>query len=120
MGVWPMICKIPPYYQFCRSSSKTVTYLFYCGIELTRFYLFNEVVRPRWRGRGLAGCSSGEGPSGASSFPSTMCSGRYSGPPSVSPRRRGEVWSESPWGCSAIVDHSVESQCMIIELVSNL
>ena len=40
--------------------------------------------------------------------------------PSVSSRRRGEVWSESPWGCSAIVDHSVESQCMIIELVSNL
>ena len=88
MGVWPMICKIPPYYQFRRPSSKTVTYLFYCGLELTRFYLSNEVVRPRWRGRGLAGCSSGEWPSDASSFPSTMCSGRYSGFPSVSSRRR--------------------------------
>ena len=68
-------------------------------------------------GAGLSGSSAVVLSSGASSSPSTACSGGYSGIPSVSSRRRGDVWSENALGQSTIVAYSVESQCIIICLV---
>ena len=53
MGVWPMICKIPPYYQFRRSSSKSSTYHFIAALNSPVF-----IFLMRWFGPGGGGGGS--------------------------------------------------------------
>ena len=45
MGVWPMICKIPPYYQFRRSSSKSLLTNFIAALYSPVF-----IFSTRWFG----------------------------------------------------------------------
>ena len=52
MSVSLTLCKIPQHYQFRRPTSKTLVYLHFDCIVFTCFYLFHEVMRPQWRGRG--------------------------------------------------------------------
>ena len=65
-------------------------------------------------GAGLPGFSAVDWSSGASSFPSTACSGGDSGYPSVSSRRRGDVGVIRLGATLRSPSIQLSSQCVII------